>query len=72
MPNRIPGWDTLQPQKLAILEEVVDKEIPTYIELDAGGVKIRELKENGEVHIGLIGLRTTCHSSTGSTLTAIQ
>ena len=73
MPNGIPGWEALpQPQKIAILEEVIDKEIRPYIELDAGGVKIRELKENGEVHIAYEGSCTTCHSSTGSTLTAIQ
>ena len=27
MPNRIPGWDTLQPQKLAILEREIRPEI---------------------------------------------
>lgn len=72
-PGGIPGWENLsQQQKIGILEEVIDKEIRPYIELDAGGVKIKELKENGEVHIAYEGSCTTCHSSTGSTLTAIQ
>lgn len=72
-PGGIPGWEHLsQQQKIGILEEVIDKEIRPYIELDAGGVKIKELKENGEVHIEYAGSCTTCHSATGSTLTAIQ
>ena len=72
-PNGMPGWENFtHSQKVKIIEEVVDKEIRPYIELDAGGVKITELKENGEVHIAYEGSCTTCHSSTGSTLTAIQ
>jgi NifU-like protein len=72
-PGGMPGWDELtHSQKVKIIEEVIDKEIRPYIELDAGGVKIVELKENGEVHIAYEGSCTTCHSSTGSTLTAIQ
>jgi NifU-like protein len=72
-PGGIPGWEAFAHlQKIKILEEVIDKEIRPYIELDAGGVKIIKLTENGEVHIGYEGSCTSCHSSTGSTLTAIQ
>jgi len=72
-PGGFPGWEHFTAsQKVKIIEEVIDKEIRPYIELDAGGVKIVELKENGEVHIAYEGSCTTCHSSTGSTLTAIQ
>lgn len=72
-PGGLPGWENFLPsQKLKIIEEVIDKEIRPYIELDAGNVKIVELKENGEVHIAYEGSCTTCHSATGSTLTAIQ
>lgn len=73
LPGGIPGWDAFPlEQKIGIVEGVIDKEIRPYVELDAGGVKIKELKENGEVHIAYEGACTTCHSSTGSTLTAIQ
>lgn len=72
-PGGIPGWEEFPAgQKRKIIEEVIEKEIRPYIELDAGGVRIVEFKENGEVHIAYEGSCTTCHSSTGSTLSAIQ
>jgi NifU-like protein len=71
--NGIAGWEELSlEKKLKILEEVIDKEIRPYIELDAGGVKIVELKDQKEVMISYEGSCTTCHSSTGSTLSAIE
>ncbi|MDE3045759.1 MAG: NifU family protein [Verrucomicrobiota bacterium] len=73
IPGGLPGWDNFPlEQRQKIIEEVIDKEIRPYIELDAGGVKIVTLKENGELVIAYEGSCTTCHSSTGSTLTAIQ
>lgn len=71
-PDGIPGWNEFaHEKKLHLIEEVIDKEIRPYVELDAGGVKVVELKEN-ELLISYQGACTTCHSSTGSTLTAIQ
>lgn len=71
-PNGIPGWEEFsQEKKLHVIEEVISKEIRPYVELDEGGVKIVELKEN-ELLISYLGSCTTCHSATGSTLTAIQ
>jgi NifU-like protein len=73
IPGGIPGWvEFPHPHKLKIIEEVIDKEIRPYVELDAGGVKVVSLSEQGEVLISYEGACTTCHSSTGSTLTAIQ
>lgn len=73
IPGGIPGWEDLsRQQKIRIIEEVVDKEIRPYVELDAGGVQIVDLKEDKEVIIAYEGSCTSCHSSTGSTLTAIQ
>lgn len=73
LPTGIPGWETLsREQKIHLIEEVIDREIRPYIELDAGGVKILDFKEEREVHISYQGACTTCHSSTGSTLSAIQ
>lgn len=69
----IPDWETLSTeQKRKIIEEVIDKEIRPYVELDAGGIKILAFNEDKEVVIGYEGSCTTCPSSTGSTLTAIQ
>lgn len=72
-PDGIPGWETFSSgKKIDLIEEVIDKEIRPYVELDAGGVKVVDLKENNELLISYQGSCTTCHSSTGSTLTAIQ
>jgi len=68
----IPGWEGFPAeQKRQIIEEVIDKEIRPYIELDAGGITVLALKE-WEVLISYQGSCTSCHSATGSTLTAIQ
>lgn len=73
IPGGIPGWDEFpNDQKKKIIEEVIAKEIRPYIELDAGGVDIVDLKEGKELIIAYAGACTSCHSSTGSTLSAIQ
>ena len=69
----IPGWEQFPIEKRKLfIEEVIDKEIRPYVELDAGGVSLVDLKETGEVRIAYQGSCTSCHSSTGSTLSAIQ
>lgn len=69
----VPNWEALSlSSKLQVIEEVIDKEIRPYIELDAGGIQLVDLKDTGELRISYQGACTTCHSSTGSTLTAIQ
>jgi NifU-like protein len=73
VPGGIPGWPEFSvEQKRQIIEEVMEKEIRPYIALDAGGVKILSLEEDRKVKIAYEGSCTTCHSSTGSTLNAIQ
>ncbi|MEN9344178.1 MAG: hypothetical protein RLZZ453_965 [Chlamydiota bacterium] len=68
-----PGWELLPKQEqMAILQEVIDAEIRPYIELDAGGIEMQDLKNNKELTIVYQGACTTCHSSTGATLNAIQ
>lgn len=67
-----PGWETLsQVQKMALIEEVIARDIRPYIELDAGGVKIIDLIGQ-EVHIAYQGSCTSCFSATGTTLSYIQ
>jgi NifU-like protein len=68
-----PGWESLpRKEQIDVIEEVIQAEIRPYIELDAGGVKIVELKENGELVIAYEGACTSCYSATGATLSAIQ
>lgn len=68
-----PGWEHLsQPQKIAVIEEVIASEIRPYIELDAGGVQIVDLINDRELIIAYEGACTSCHSATGATLNAIQ
>jgi NifU-like protein len=69
----IANWHELpQEEKLGIIEKVLDEEIRPYIELDEGGIQILELKDNQELIIGYKGSCTSCYSSVGSTLNAIQ
>ena len=73
IPGGIPGWAEFPLEKKRhLIEEVLNKEIRPYIELDAGGVNLIDFSESGEVTISYEGACTSCHASTGSTLTAIQ
>lgn len=68
-----PGWDLLsREQKIAVIEEVISTEIRPYIELDAGGIQIVDLIDDRDLIIAYEGACTSCPSSTGSTLNAIQ
>jgi NifU-like protein len=68
-----PGWQTLSKvQQLALIEEVIARDIRPYIELDAGGVKVLDLIQEREVLIAYEGSCTSCFSATGTTLSYIQ
>lgn len=68
-----PGWDTLsKEQKIALIEEIIARDIRPYIELDAGGIQILDLVNNNEVLITYQGSCTSCFSATGTTLSYIQ
>ncbi len=68
-----PGWQELsQPQKIGLIEEVLDRDVRPYIELDAGGVQVLDLINNREVLIAYQGSCTSCFSATGTTLSYIQ
>lgn len=68
-----PGWKELSTQeKIAVIEEIINREIRPYIELDAGGVQIVDLIEDKQLIISYQGSCTSCHSATGSTLNAIE
>ncbi len=57
--------------KRKIIEEVIDKEVRPFIELDAGGVTVEDLNDL-TVFISYAGTCTSCHAATGATLSAIQ
>ena len=68
-----PNWDLFSPdEKLDHIKEVIRDEIQPYIELDAGGIEVSALNNETEVVIAYQGACTTCPSSTGATLEAIQ
>ena len=74
-PNQeaMPAWDMLShSERLACIREIVEREIQPYIALDAGGIEVKELKNGREVLIAYRGTCTTCPSSTGATLNAVQ
>ncbi len=67
-----PNWGALtNEEKLTLIKEVIAREIQPYIELDAGGIEVLELKEL-EIIIAYQGACTTCPSSIGATLGAIE
>lgn len=68
-----PGWETLStPQKITLIEEVLNRDVRPYIELDAGGVEVLDLVNEREVQIAYQGSCTSCFSATGTTLSYIQ
>lgn len=68
-----PGWLELPlKKKLALIEEVLDRDIRPYIALDAGGVEVINLLNDREVVITYQGSCTSCYSSVGTTLSYIQ
>ncbi len=68
-----PNWAALtHPERIDLISHVLTHEIAPYVQLDGGDVKIKELKNDIELTIKYEGSCTTCISSTGSTLSAIQ
>lgn len=68
-----PEWETLSSEKkIGIIEHILDEEIRPYVELDAGGIEVIEITPENELKIAYQGSCTSCYSSVGSTLSAIQ
>ncbi len=68
-----PGWDELpHKQKLTVIEHVLDEEIRPYIAMDAGGLDVVKLTDDRKLHVAYKGTCTSCYSSVGATLSAIQ
>lgn len=68
-----PGWEELSMEKkIAVIEEVLTRDIRPYIALDAGGVEVVRLVNDKELIIAYQGSCTSCYSSVGTTLSYIQ
>lgn len=73
IPGGYPGWKELSvKKKIAVIEEVLDRDIRPYIALDAGGVVVLNLIEDKTLIIAYQGSCTSCYSSIGTTLSYIQ
>lgn len=71
--RQYPNWESLtEKQQRAVIEEVIASDIRPYIELDAGGIEVVSLTHGKDLVIAYKGACTTCYSSVGSTLQAIQ
>lgn len=68
-----PGWIHLpREEKLAVIEDVLNEEVRPYVELDAGGIAVRDLIGDKELVIAYQGACTSCFSAVGTTLSTIQ
>lgn len=67
-----PGWDEMiNSARVTIIEQCLDAEVRPYIALDAGGIEVLALHEL-TLKIRYSGTCTSCPSSIGTTLRAIQ
>jgi NifU-like protein len=67
-----PGWDIMDiGERTAVIEAVLDEHVRPYIAMDAGGLHLLNLQELN-LHVAFSGTCTSCPSSMGSTLHAIQ
>lgn len=68
-----PNWAALtHEERIGVIQEVLAHEVAPYVELDDGGVAIKELRGELSLVIKYEGNCTSCLSATGSTLSAIQ
>ena len=66
-------WGILnKEEKIKAIKALIKEDIQPYIELDAGGLEVLDLKDEREVVIAYQGACVSCPSSTGATLDAIQ
>lgn len=68
-----PNWlDLNEEEKMAVLVHTLDTEIRPYLELDEGGAKVVGISDAIRVLISYSGACSSCYSSIGATLNAIQ
>ena len=68
-----PNWASYtQEERVEAIRHLLAHEVAPYIQLDDGNVHLVELQGDLRAIIRYEGACTTCHSATGSTLSAIQ
>lgn len=66
-------WDKIdKQQKLAVIEDVIGREIRPYIELDGGGIEVLDILNDREIIVAYQGACTSCFAATGATLSYMQ
>lgn len=69
----IPDWpERPEAEKLAIVRQVIERDVLPYVQMDAGGVEALRLEHGHHVIISYSGACDGCFSSTGATLSSIQ
>lgn len=70
--TELPEYEKLTHQeRLDLIKHILDHDVRPYIELDAGGIEIVELKNEIELIISYQGACVSCPSAIGGTLDAI-
>ncbi|MCH9811243.1 NifU family protein [bacterium] len=64
-------YELSKEEQIALVERVMAKDIRPYVELDDGGVNVKDITKNGIVLIEYEGNCTSCHAAGSTTLSAI-
>ena len=59
-------------EKMALIRNVLEHDVQPFVELDAGGVEVKDLINDFEVILVYKGSCTSCYSSIGATLNSID
>lgn len=64
-------YELSKEDQILLVEKVMERDIRPYVEMDDGGVKVKDITKNGIVLIEYEGNCTSCHAAGSTTLSAI-